>query len=158
MIETLHGAETHAYLGGLLGENVTNQNAVEPTHHIRVAWERFCVHRQTLQNKHVSIRNRMGLFGIVVSPAVLYRFSSMALTGKQLLDLDRVQRRMLRSIVGWRRSADEEWSDTMRRIAMHQHFVPTGHNISNDINSYWCQNWTQPGWTARCVNWKPSQD
>ena len=34
--------------------------------------------------------------------AVLYGLSSGALTGKQFWDLDRVQRRMLRSIVTWR--------------------------------------------------------
>ena len=57
-------------------------------------------------NKHVSIKNRMRWFDAVVFPAVLHGVLSMALTGKQRLDVDRVQRRMLRSIVGWRQPAD----------------------------------------------------
>ena len=42
----------------------------------------------------------MRLFGAVVAPAVPCGLSSVALTGRQLLDLDHVQRRMLRFIVG----------------------------------------------------------
>ena len=78
---------------------------------------RFHVHRQTLHNRHVSIKYCMGLLDAIASPAVLHAFSR--LTDKQLLDLGCVQQHMLRSIVGWRHSADEEWSDTMRRMNAH---------------------------------------
>ena len=102
-----------------------------------------------------SIKNRMRLFDAVVSPAVPHGLSNVALSGKQLLDLDRVQGCMLRSILGQRRSADDEWFDTMRRMsarvafAMHQPLVPdwTQHLERRKLILV-AQLTTQPGWPA----------
>ena len=125
----------------------------------------MCTEKPCITSMFLS-SNPMRLFDAVVSLAVLYGLSNAALTGKQLLDLeDRVQRRMLRSVVGWRRSADEEWSDTMRRMnarvafAMHQHLVPDWtQQLKQRKLTLVTKLTTQPGWPAQCMNWTPSQD
>ena len=84
-----------------------------------------------LVNKHVSIKLRMKFFDAVVTPTILFGLHTLALTGVQLSKLDAIQRRMLRSMVGWIRIQDESWHDTMSRMkirvakALHQHPIET---------------------------------
>ncbi|CAE7931485.1 XI-F, partial [Symbiodinium necroappetens] len=72
MISVLHGKDQHPYLGRLLCGHLRERAAVEYSHRIRVAWHKFHLHRQSLLNKHVSLKNRLKLFQAVVTPAVLY--------------------------------------------------------------------------------------
>lgn len=64
----------------------------------------------------LSIKKRLKLFLTVVTPSFLYGVSSPTLTTSQLKSMDSLQRRMLRSIVGWVRHDSELWSDTIRRM------------------------------------------
>ncbi|CAE7612169.1 XI-F [Symbiodinium natans] len=72
--------------------------------------------KHILQNQHVAVRNRPKYVDAVITPTVLFSWHTLPLTQKQLHDLNIVQRRMLRSIVGWRRVDGEAWSDTMMRV------------------------------------------
>ena len=107
----------------------------------------------------------MKFFDAVVSRVVPYGLSSVAVTGTQFFDLDRVQRRMLRSIVGWRRPADDEGSDTMRRmtarvaLAMHQYLGPDWTQQLKRRKLILVTNLTtQPGWLAQCIKLPSFQD
>ena len=67
-------------------------------------------------NKSVSIKLRLKLFDSVVTPTALFGLSTLPMTTGQLQQLDATQRRMLRSIVGWVRLAEDDWAATMRRV------------------------------------------
>ena len=73
-------------------------------------------HRTCLLNKDVSIKLRLKLFDPIVSPTLLFGMATLPLTLGQLRQVDVIQRRMLRSIVGWVRVDNEDWAATMRRM------------------------------------------
>ena len=56
------------------------------------------------------------LFDSVVSPTAIFGLAVLPLTKIQIHKLDVVQRKMLRSIVGWVRKDGEQWQDTMRKM------------------------------------------
>ena len=51
-----------------------------------------------------------------VSPTMIYDLSTFLMTLGKLKELDRLQRRILRRIIGWRRIDGEEWRTTMIRM------------------------------------------
>ena len=83
-------------------------------HRMQCAWGKFHEHKLTLLNKHV--RLRLKLFHATAFPTAMFGLASLPLTQGLLHKLDVVQRRMLRSIVGWVRVPDEPWEITMRRM------------------------------------------
>ena len=87
MTLVLHGKDQHPYPCA----------AMEFSHRIRAPISFTSVE---LAEKHVPLKNRLKLFQAVVTPVVVYGLSTMPLTDKQFTDLDVVQHRMLRSIVG----------------------------------------------------------
>ena len=103
-------------LGRKFPGNLNSRTEVEIMHRIQCAWHKFHQHKLILLNKHVSLRLRLKLFHATVFPTAMFGLSSLALTQKHLHKLDVVQRRMLRSIVGWVRIPDEPWEITMRRM------------------------------------------
>ena len=101
MVAILHGGMTHKYLGRKFPGNLNSRTEVEIMHRIKCAWHNFHQHKLILLNKHVCLRLRLKLFHATVFPTAMFGLSSLALTQKHLHKLDVVQRRMLRSIVGW---------------------------------------------------------
>ena len=79
------------------------------------------------------MRKRLQYFDMCVTPVVLYALSCFPLTISKLDDLDRLQRRMLRRIVGWRRIDGEAWEDTMRRMKQ---------RLDNADRLYHCRPWS----------------
>ena len=69
-----------------------------------------------LTNKHVNVKLRLKFFNAVVTPAMLLSLHTLALTKVQLDNINVLQRKMLRTIVGWVRLNGEDWSDTVRRM------------------------------------------
>lgn len=116
LVEVLYGQVAHKYLGRKIPGDLRSRNSVEVAHRIRCAWAKFCQHRDVLTDKNVSLSSRLRLFATVVSPCVLFGLAACALTTVQVESIDTVQRRMLRLIVGWVRTGDEPWADTMRRM------------------------------------------
>ena len=51
----------------------------------------------------------------------------------QIEDMDRLQRKMLRRIVGWRRIDGEEWKDTMKQMNL---------RLSRVLDLHYCQSWS----------------
>ena len=79
---------------------------------------KFHKDKHILLNKHVSLVLRLKLFDAVVSPAMLFGLATLPLTKGCLQKLGVVQRRMLRSIVGWVRIHDDlNWRDCEKFIA-----------------------------------------
>ena len=164
IVEVLRGSVAHKYLGRTLPGNLRLRGEVELSHRIQNAWAKFHKHRTTLTDRHVSVKSRLKLYEATVTPTVLYGLAACPLTERQRERLDVIQRRMLRSIVGWARSAAEDWSDTMRRmrdkvdralrqfpcipwsmrIAKHQQRLAA--HIAKHCNS----------WAAKAVRWQPA--
>ena len=95
---------------------------------------------------------------------MLFGLATCALTRRQVESLDVLQRRMLRSIVGWVRVPDEPWDDTMRRMR---------HKVARATSIFPIPTWTSQlarhkfgpagsfmqkaaDWPARAIRWDPS--
>ncbi|CAE7565538.1 unnamed protein product [Symbiodinium natans] len=161
LLEVLFEGKTHKYLGRSLSGNVTKRAAVEVAHRSQVAWGKFMKHKHVLQNKHIAVRNRLKYFDAVITPTVLFSLHALPLTQKQLHDLNILQRRMLRSIVGWRRVDGEPWSDTMTRMnqrvasALQQHPVTAWDQqlLSRQYN--FAATVTRSQWPSLVCKWDP---
>ena len=81
----------------------------------------------------MSLGHRLKFFNICVTPSLLFGLSVLPLSHTQLKEMDALQRKMLRRIVGWRRIADEPWRLTMTRMNQRLAYGQTTH---------YCQPWS----------------
>ena len=116
LVQILQGDSSHKYLGRHIPGNLKQRGPVELHHRMTSAWVKFNKHRILLTNKHVSLKLRLKFFNAVVTPAMLFSFHTLALTKVQLENINVLQRKMLRSIVGWVRMNGEDRFETMRRM------------------------------------------
>ena len=115
-VRVLHGNESHRYLGRLLCLSPSDRIRIELQNRKNHAWASFHKHKKVILNSHVSLAKRVQFFDVCVSPSMLFALVSLPLTRSQIEELDILQRKMLRRIVGWRRIEGEPWEDTMKRM------------------------------------------
>ena len=85
---------------------------------------------------------------------------------KHLHKLDVVQRRILRSIVGWVRIPDEPWVITMRRMNQRMEHAASLHPLQSWSNKYFINQYrlafkiasNQSAWAATAIAWMPLND
>ncbi len=75
----------------------------------------------SLFNKKVPVSLRLRLVDSIVTPLVIYSLSTTPLTTASLAQLNAVQRKMLRRIIGWVRYGHEEWGGTGQRMKARLH-------------------------------------
>ena len=136
MVAILHGEMTHKYLGRKFPSNLKSRTEVELIYRMQCAWSKFHQHKLIVLNKHVTLRLRLKLFHATVSSTAMFGLASLPLTQRFLHKLDVVQRRMLRSIVGWVRIPDEPWENTMRRMNQRMEHVAYLHPLPSWSNQY----------------------
>ena len=116
LVEIIDAGSHHKYLGRYLPGECTVRRRVEVDHRIQCAWYKFGQYRHVLTNRQISIQLRLKLFDAVVTPTILYGLAALPLSAVLLQELEVVQKKMLRKIVGWVRIGDESWEVTMRRM------------------------------------------
>ena len=114
-VEVLHEDRHHRYLGRQLSLSPQNRTRIEVQHRKNHAWASFHKHKKVILNRHVSVAKRLKFFDVCVSPSILFALVCFPLIRGQVEDLDILQRKMIRRIVGWRRIDGEPWDETMRR-------------------------------------------
>ena len=97
--------------------------AVSSLHHLQTeqisnfkADNELLGHLSTLLDHNVSLHLRMKYFDACVGPALLFGMAVLPLSRFQIQKMDILQRKMLRRIVGWRRSEGEDRNITMSRM------------------------------------------
>ena len=116
MIEMLHEGQNHQYLGKKLPGDLRNKAMVDLQHRSQIAWVKFNEHRDTLLNRHVSLRLRWKRFDSVITSTMVRSLFPRPLTSNQLQQLEVVKNRMLRSIVGWAPLVDNDWHVLMQKM------------------------------------------
>ena len=132
-VMVLDDNESHRYLGKKLSISGTNRNLIEFKSRKQIAWMAFGKHIKVLLDHNISLQLRLKYFDACVGPAILFGTAVLPMTRTQLQDLDRLQRKMLRRIVGWRRIEGEDWRDTMVRM---------NQRLSRAEQLYFCQPWS----------------
>ena len=107
---------------------------VDIQHRSQIAWMKFNEHRDTLLNRHVSLRLRLKLFDSVITPTIVLGLLTCPLTSNQLQKLEVVRNRMLRSIVGWAPLVDNDWHALMQKM---------NKNLENAQQIYNVRPWTE---------------
>ena len=85
--------------------------------------------KRWLLNQHVSPRVRLKLFDSIINPTAICGCNVLAATKYQISRLVVMQRRILRSIVGWKRVANESWHDIMTRMKSRLDHAMTCHCV-----------------------------
>ena len=106
------------------------------------AWATFHKHKKVLLNQQISLRHRLKFFDVTISPAILYALAAFPVTESKCDELDRIQRKMLHRIVGWRRTEGEDWEETMRRMR---------DRLQRAEQLYHCQEWSK---RLICDKWR----
>ena len=115
-VQVLYPGQVHRYLGRHLSFSASDRIEAELKYRRQQAWIAFVKHKKVILNKHVSLQKRLQYFDMCVSPAILFGLTTLPITRSRLRDLDILQRKMMRRIVGWRRIDGEDWEDTTRRM------------------------------------------
>lgn len=116
-IQILQLDVSHRYLGRHL--NLSNQRCdMELKHRKQQVWFAFKKHQKVLLNKNVSLKKRLQYFDMCISPCILYALVAFPMSKSHLEQVYILQRKMIRIIVGWRRNANEDWRNIMRRMKM----------------------------------------
>ena len=89
---------------------------IEFVYRKRQAWGVFHKHKQFILNSNISIKKRLRFFDSCVTPTMLFSLSVLPISKSKLKELDQLQRKMIRRIIGWRRISDENWKSTMSRM------------------------------------------
>ena len=140
------------------------QSKVKLNHRLQVAWGKFHQHRKWILDSNIPVGLRLRFFDAVVSPGALYSCAVLALNSDELERFDIVQRKMLRSIVGWRRIQGEEWECTMRRmksrvqraLEMHAERKSSRRIMNSRWNYALHVNFTdKSAWTKIVCDWNP---
>ena len=77
---------------------------------------KFNEHRDTLLNRHVSLRLRLKVFDSVITPTIVFGRMTCPLTSNQFQKLEVVRNRMLRSIVGSAPVVDNDWHALVQKL------------------------------------------
>ena len=99
-IAVLCKTETLKYLDWKIPGDALNRSNVELSNRFQCAWFKYHKQRNILTDKHVSIASRLKLFQSVISPTVLFGLGQIPLTRHHLSQLDILQNRMIRNILG----------------------------------------------------------
>ena len=132
-VKVLSDADSHRYLGKLLCTSATERVVTEFRNRKRVAWADFAKHNAVLLDHNVYLKLRLKYFATSIGSAILFGTPVMPMTKVQLQEMDRIQRKMLRRTVGWRRVDDEPWNETMTPLNLR---LGHGHAL------YYCQPWS----------------
>ena len=106
LVEIIGAGCYHKYLGKHLPGECIFRRGVEVKHRIQCAWYKFGQYRHILSNQKISIRQCLNFFDVVVTPTILYGIAILPLSATLIEDIEVVQRKMLRKIVGWVRVPD----------------------------------------------------
>ena len=127
-LATLPLETPHRYLSRFVTLS-TNRCSIEVSNRIRAAWSKFPQHYKWLTNPQVPLHLILKLFDSIVAPTALFATSCLPLTSGHFGRIERAQKKMLRSIVGWVRISDEPWSDTMYRMKQRMHRAAAMHFV-----------------------------
>jgi len=131
-IELVSASSTHKYLGRVWSGNLRDRGTAAVNHRITCAWAKYRSFRDTLLNRNIRVGLRLRLFSSTVTPALLYALDTCPLT-KGLLDrIDVVQRKMLRSIIGWTAFSHEgeTWEERGHRMKSKMEHTLNRHPVS----------------------------
>ena len=128
-VELVAASQVLKYLGRAFSGNLRNRGQAAVDHRISCAWCKFQTLQKSLVDKRVNVKLRLRLFASTVTPTLLYSMDTTPLTKKQLKQVDVVQNKMLRKMVGWVMHREESWEESGHRMKMRLEAASAQHPI-----------------------------
>ena len=100
LIEVLHDDQHHRYLGRFLSLSASDRRRIEFDHRKYQVWAMFHKHKKVILNRNISLVKRLHYFDMCISPVMRFGLVSFPMTIANLQEMDRLQRRMIRRIIG----------------------------------------------------------
>ena len=100
LLEVLLDNKAHKYLGRMLSCSDARGKG-EVANRTKTARGAFQKHRRRLTNRHIPMQLRLKLFDSVVNPSALFSLATLPMTSSMISLIGVVQRKMVRSIIGW---------------------------------------------------------
>lgn len=137
MVKVLCTHESHRYLGHVLSLSPEYRYQHELQNRLWQVWFAFHDHKHKFLGHDVLVQLRLKLFDTYASSTIVFDLSTPPVLQFQFNELDLLQYIILRHIVGWRRTTNEPWNDTTRR--MNQRPTQEIINITVDIDPWYSQ-------------------
>ena len=99
-VKVLSDADSHRYLGKLLCTSATERVVTEFRNRKRAAWAAFAKHKAVLLDHNISLKLRLKYFAAHIGPVILFGTPVVPMTTIQLDEIDKIQRKTMRRIVG----------------------------------------------------------
>ena len=112
IIQVMGLTDTERYLGRQLC--VQNSTEAEIEHRLKAAWASFMKLKDELCNKRYNLRQRLRLFDSAITLVVCFGSCAWTMTKNLERLLQVAQRKMLRTVFGFRRHADMDWVAFMK--------------------------------------------
>ena len=161
-VQILTADGTEKYLGRKL--SAANFHEIELSNRIATGWAAFFKFKSTLCNKRLLLQDRLKLFDSVVTPCVLYASGTWTMTVERQRRLTSTRRRMLRWMVGTRKTPDEEWPKYIQRATDQCEKLADEYGLTDWVVMQRFQKWKLAGktasqtdgrWTKRLLTWRP---
>ena len=155
-VQVLAYDDSTKYFGRKL--TLSDYHSCELHNRTTTAWRKFHSLRQELTCKTHSLRDRLRLFNTTITPTILYGCQAWTLTKTMAVSLQRLQRRMLRLIIGTPRrrfpSLDqhddhhhvEPWFDFLKRATVIAYTTIRKFSLEDWTTTYFKRKWR---WAAR---------
>ena len=162
IFDVLEPNASERYLGRQL--SMQEYHRTELVNRIKCGWKAFFKFKDALCNRSLPLRNRMKLFGAVVTPSVLYASGTWTMTIENERALRTAQRRMMRWIVQVGRLHDEEWVDYITRSTRRSIQLASACGVEDWIEIQRCRKFDLAGrtanlhdgrWNTRLLSWRP---
>ena len=99
-IQILEPHGFHRYLERRVTLSVSNRVNIEFKYRKSQAWAAFHTHKTVLLDHHVPFGSRLKFFNRCVTPSILFGLSVLPLSRTKFKEIDILQRKMIRRIVG----------------------------------------------------------
>ena len=108
LVKILDDDESHRYLGKQLSTSPSLRTIIEFSNRKRAAWASFRMPKSVLLDQNVSLRLHLKYFDANIGSSILFAIAVLPMTKGRLQELDKLQKKMLRRIVAWRRIENED--------------------------------------------------
>ena len=105
--------EFHRYLGRRLSVDADLRLTKEIQYRKQQAWYLFEKHKKCLTSHDISLRRGLRYFDACITPTILFALSVFLFRRHHLHEINVMQRKMMRKIVGWRVDPNGSWRDAM---------------------------------------------
>ena len=127
-------------------------------------WNKFKQLHHILTNRNINIELQMQLLDLIITSTILYGLETYSMTSTLQKQLDIVQRKMLRRMIGWIACQDDSYYDIGHKMKCRfnqcldlYEMQKRSQNLQNRKHNMLQSFETWPEWTRLAFKWDPQK-